>query len=120
MYRLATTFSVIPRICAVSARLSCSKCRSADELAIKGVQRVEGFLDPEHHLGPHRRLGGRSELPQQHRGQGGRARLGERIEVERDLLADVAHLGPEVAAVGDGQSLGHDQPQPEERRQVRP
>ena len=39
--------------------------------------------------------------------------------MERDLLADIAHLGPEVAAVGDSQPLGHDQTQPEEWRQLR-
>ena len=36
MYRFAPASSVIPRTCAVSARLSCSKCRSATTSRSRG------------------------------------------------------------------------------------
>ena len=52
-------------------------------LAVDRVEAVERLLDPEQPLGPVRRLRGRGEPAQQHRGQRGRAGLGQRLAVER-------------------------------------
>ena len=66
---------------------------------IEGFERVDRLLDLEDLLGPDRRIRGRSQSTQEHRGQGRRAGLGQRIAIERDLLAGVPHRRPQVVAV---------------------
>ena len=119
MYRFATGLLGDPQDLRRLGAAELLEVSQGDHLAVKGVQRVQGLLDPEHLLGPDRRVGGRREPAQQHRGQGGGAGLGQAVAVERDLLAGVAHLRAQVAPVADRQPLAHDQPQPEERRQLR-
>ena len=87
-------------------------------LPIEGVERVERFLDLEDLLGPDRRLRGRCQPPQQHRGQGRRAGLGQRIAIERDLPAGVPHLRAQVLAMDHRQPIADDQSQPEKHRQL--
>ena len=61
---------------------------------------------------------GGTQTAQQHRGQRGRAGLGQGVAVERDLLAGIPHLRSQVAPVADRQPLADHEPQPQEGRQL--
>jgi hypothetical protein len=68
-------------------------------------------------LRPDRRVRGRCQPTQEHRGQGRRAGLGHRIAIERDLLGGIPHSSAEVVAVDHRQPIADDQSQPEKHRQ---
>jgi hypothetical protein len=87
--------------------------------AVDRNEAVQRLLDPQEPLGALRRLRGRGLPSQQHRGQRGGNGLRQRLAVEGHLAAGVAHPGAEVMAAERGQTLADNQPQPEERKQLR-
>ena len=117
MYRLAPASSVIAQRLGRLGAAELLEVPQRQHLAVDRVEAVQRLLDPQEPLGPLRGLRGRGLPAQQHRGQRGGAGLRQRLAVERDLPAGVAHPGAEVMAVERRQPLADEQPQPEERRQ---